>query len=65
MLKSLQPMLRHKRNNEPTNKKGGVGHMYYDEDALMDSFDKWDSRDKRERFIRRMEHKLYAKEHRR
>ena len=38
--------------------------MYYDEDALMDSFDKWNDRKKRERFIHRMEHKLQAKENR-
>ncbi len=37
--------------------------MYYDEDALMESFDKWDSRERRQRFLRRMEHKLNAKEH--
>jgi hypothetical protein len=38
--------------------------MYYDEDSLMESFDKWDNRNKRETFIKRMEHKLNAKEHR-
>lgn len=38
--------------------------MIYDEDALMDSFDKWDSRVKRERFLKRMEHKLHSKEQR-
>lgn len=36
--------------------------MYYDEDALMESFDKWDDRDRRERFLKRMEHKLNVKE---
>ena len=36
--------------------------MYYDEDALMESFDKWDNRVKRERFLKRMQHKLHAKE---
>jgi hypothetical protein len=36
--------------------------MTYDEDRLMETFDKWDSRDRRKRFIRRMEHKLNAKE---
>ncbi len=35
---------------------------YYDEDALMESFDRWDNRQRRERFLRRMEHKLNAKE---
>ena len=37
--------------------------MYYDEDTLMESFDKWDNRERRQRFLRRMEHKLNAKEH--
>ena len=42
------------------------GEMYYyDEDTLMESFDKWDSRERRQRFLRRMEHKLNAKEQRR
>jgi hypothetical protein len=36
--------------------------MSYEEESLMDTFDKWDSRDKRERFVRRMEHKLRSKE---
>lgn len=36
--------------------------MTYDEDNLMETFDKWDDRDRRERFIRRMEHKLNSKE---
>lgn len=39
--------------------------MAFDTDALMDTFDKWDSRERRERFLRRMEHKLNAKEHHR
>ncbi len=38
--------------------------MYYDEDALMESFDKWDNRERRQRFLRRMEHKLNSKEQR-
>jgi hypothetical protein len=38
--------------------------MYYDEESLMETFEKWDSRDRRERFLKRMEHKLNAKEHR-
>ena len=38
--------------------------MYYNEDALMESFDKWDSQQRRQRFLKRMEHKLNAKEHR-
>lgn len=38
--------------------------MYYNEDALMESFDKWDNRERRQRFLRRMEHKLNSKEHR-
>lgn len=38
--------------------------MTYDEEALMNSFDKWDNRVKRNRFIRRMEHKLNLKEKR-
>lgn len=33
-----------------------------DADALMETFDKWDSRERRERFLRRMEHKLNIKE---
>ncbi|CAN5341981.1 hypothetical protein BH09PAT4_BH09PAT4_08670 [soil metagenome] len=36
--------------------------MSYEEESLMDTFDKWDSRDRRERFVRRMEHKLRSKE---
>lgn len=36
--------------------------MKYDEDTLMDTFDKWDNRARRERFVRRMEHKFNAKE---
>lgn len=32
------------------------------EEQLMEIFDKWDDRDRRERFVRRMEHKLKAKE---
>ena len=38
--------------------------MVYDEDMLMESFDKWDNRERRQRFLRRMEHKLNAKEYR-
>jgi hypothetical protein len=38
--------------------------MYYDEDALMESFDKWNDRNKRERFLNKMKHKLQAKENR-
>jgi len=38
--------------------------VYYDEDMLMESFDKWDNRERRQRFLRRMEHKLNAKEYR-
>jgi len=37
--------------------------VYYDEDMLMESFDKWDNRERRQRFLRRMEHKLNAKEY--
>jgi hypothetical protein len=36
--------------------------MTYDEETLMDNLDKWDNRVKRERFRKRMEHKLRAKE---
>jgi hypothetical protein len=36
--------------------------MSYDEELLMETFDKWDDRDRRARFVRRMEHKLNAKE---
>lgn len=36
----------------------------YDEDKLMELFDRWNQKDQRERFLRRMEHKLHAKEHR-
>lgn len=38
--------------------------MSYDEDTLMESFDKWDNRERRQRFLRRMGHKLHAKEYR-
>lgn len=38
--------------------------MSHDEaDALMEQFDKWDSRARKREFISRMEHKLYRKEH--
>jgi hypothetical protein len=63
LLKSLQLSLRRKRNNGATTNKEG-NDMIYDEDALMESFDKWDNRAKRERFLKRMEHKLNAKESR-
>lgn len=36
--------------------------MYYDEDKLMEAFDKWDNHVRRQKFLRRMEHKLNAKE---
>lgn len=36
----------------------------YDEDTFMETFDKWDNRTRRLRFLRRMEHKLNAKEYR-
>lgn len=36
--------------------------MHYNEESLMESFDKWDDRERRERFIKRMEHKLNLKE---
>lgn len=36
----------------------------YTNDALMDMFDEWEEDDKRTRFLRRMEHKLRAKEQR-
>jgi 16S rRNA G527 N7-methylase RsmG len=35
-----------------------------DKDMLMETFDRWDSHERRERFLRRMEHKLNAKERR-
>ena len=34
----------------------------FDEEILMTTLDKWDDRDRRQRFIRRMEHKLHNKE---
>jgi hypothetical protein len=36
--------------------------MYYSEIDFMDNLDKWDDRDRRERFRHKMEHKLNAKE---
>lgn len=36
--------------------------MYYDEDALMEDFDKWKDEDRLNRFLNRMKHKLNAKE---
>jgi hypothetical protein len=36
--------------------------MDYNEDAFMENFDKWDDQDRRDRFLKRMEHKLNAKE---
>jgi hypothetical protein len=38
--------------------------MVYDEDMLMEIFDKWDNRDRRQRVLKRLEHKLNAKESR-
>ena len=38
--------------------------MSYDEDELMETFDKWDNNQRRRNFIARMEHKLHAKERR-
>ena len=38
--------------------------MNFNEDTLMERFDRWDSRAKRDRFRKRMEHKLRAKENR-
>jgi hypothetical protein len=35
--------------------------MVYDEDAFMDNLDKWDNREKRARFLNRMNHKFNAK----
>jgi len=35
--------------------------MRYDEDALMETFDRWDRQDRRQRFLRRMERKFYVK----
>ena len=32
--------------------------MHYNEESLMESFDKWKEDDRRERFFHRMEHKL-------
>jgi hypothetical protein len=38
--------------------------MSYDEEILMETFDRWNARDRRQRFLARMEHKLNAKERR-
>lgn len=38
--------------------------MSYEEETLMEAFDKWNVRERRERFLARMEHKLNAKERR-
>ncbi|MGH7142133.1 MAG: hypothetical protein ACREF5_01510 [Candidatus Saccharimonadales bacterium] len=35
--------------------------MRYDEDTLMENFDRWDNQERRQRFLRRMERKFYAK----
>ena len=37
--------------------------MSYEEDTLMETFDRWDDQERRLRFLRRMERKLYAKYH--
>lgn len=34
----------------------------FDEETLMQTFDRWNDRDRRHRFLRRMEHKLHSKE---
>lgn len=36
--------------------------MHYNEDAFMERLDKLDNSNHRKRFLRRMEHKLHAKE---
>ena len=36
--------------------------MHYNEESLMEAFDKWKEDDRRERFFHRMEHKLNVKE---
>ena len=36
--------------------------MDYDGQAFMDGFDRIDEHQRRQRFLRRMEHKLHAKE---
>lgn len=38
--------------------------MRYNTDDLMDAYDKWNDAERRHRFLRRMQHKLNAKEHR-
>lgn len=35
--------------------------MRYDEEALMETFDRWDRQDRRQRFLQRMERKFYVK----
>ena len=35
--------------------------MRYDEEALMETFDRWDQRQRRQRFLQRMERKFNAK----
>ena len=40
------------------------GDMVYDEEWLMENFARWDNRDRRQRFLKRMEHKANAKEYR-
>jgi hypothetical protein len=37
--------------------------MSYEEDTLMESFDRWDDQERRLRFLRRMERKFYSKYH--
>ena len=39
--------------------------MYYDEEQLMETFDKWDNRYRRQRFLNKMERKLRIKENNR
>jgi hypothetical protein len=38
--------------------------MVYNEDAFMDTLDKWDDKDKRARFINRMQHKFNSRQQR-
>jgi|GEM_PF-1645791 hypothetical protein len=59
MLESLQ-LKRHGLINIQIVKNKGGG-MSYDEDALMETFDRWDRQERRQRFLRRMERKFYTK----
>ena len=46
---------------EPLSSNNEEGTTTMEEELLMEQFDRWNDRDRRNRFLRRMEHKLHVK----